>query len=63
MDAAARYLEDAERCERLAAVCEADLSRAFFKDAAAHWRQKALEAEHEHHAARWAARPSRGVTE
>ena len=44
MDAATRYLKDAEKCERLAAVCETELSRAFFEDAAAHWRQKALEA-------------------
>jgi hypothetical protein len=46
MDVADRYFKDAEKCERLATVCAAEISRSFFLDAAAHWRQMALEAEY-----------------
>ena len=44
MDAADRYMKEAEKCERIAEACAIEISRAFFRDAAAHWRQKALEA-------------------
>jgi len=44
---AADYMKEAEKCERLATTCETVIGRAFFRDAAAHWRQKALEAGHE----------------
>jgi hypothetical protein len=40
MDAAV-YLKNAEKCEGYAKACEDGLSRAFFLDAAAHWRQMA----------------------
>jgi hypothetical protein len=46
VDAADRYVKEAERCERLAEQCVEEASRAFFMDAAARWRQMALEAEH-----------------
>jgi len=45
MDAADLFLKEAEKCERLAEACETEISRTFFMDAAAHWRQKALQAE------------------
>jgi hypothetical protein len=45
MDATDRYLKEAEKCERLAEACATEISRAFFVDAAVHWRQRALEAQ------------------
>ena len=45
MDTANQYLKEAEKCERLAQVCTTEIGRAFFLDAAAHWRQRALEAQ------------------
>jgi hypothetical protein len=47
MDAADRYLKEAEKCERLAEACTTEIGRAFFVDAADHWRQMALEAQNE----------------
>lgn len=44
MDAADQYLREAEKCERLAKTCLTEICRAFFMDAAAHWRQRAVEA-------------------
>jgi len=38
----AKYLKNAERCERLAETCTTELSCAFFLDAAYHWRRMAL---------------------
>ena len=43
MDAAG-CMKEAEKCERLAGECGTAIARAFLKDAAAHWRQRALEA-------------------
>jgi hypothetical protein len=40
-------MKEAEKCERLATACETEIGRAFFRDAAAHWRKMALEAEYE----------------
>ena len=45
MDAADQYLREAEKCERLAQDCTTEIGRAFFVDAAAHWRQRALDAQ------------------
>jgi hypothetical protein len=44
MDAADRYSKEAENCERLAKICVTEICRAFWMDAADHWRRKALEA-------------------
>jgi hypothetical protein len=46
MDIAELYRKEAEKCERLAKTCETKIGRAFFMDAAEHWREKALEVEH-----------------
>jgi hypothetical protein len=39
-----RYLKEAEKCERLAKTCVTEICRAFWMDAADHWRRRALEA-------------------
>jgi hypothetical protein len=44
---AADCVKEAEKCKRLASECGTEIGRAFFRDAAAHWRQMALDAEHE----------------
>lgn len=46
MDIAELYRKEAEKCERLAKTCETEIGRAFFMDAAEHWREKALDVEY-----------------